>query len=525
MTEIESVFVDESPLNVSLGQFKLSGDGTKVKIGEIFQFKDGSQAMNCTRCFQEFQYFSEFSLHIEEHYLKGDIPKPDNIVKAEGKQIAKENDTNVNMKESTCKVEPAISITQHESDNDSISDDDDDNFDNGGQYVESNWSDESSAESANQNSSPKYPLCSKPFANISYVRKHIYRFHKQKYSAAQIKNAQKKRIEISASTNQEKKDSVDEAMVDSDEAALSDFDASNENDSIDSNPEPKRSDEGQEELVSGVHYQKVDQMYKCLTCNRVLSKFFKFKEHHQTHSGTKNVFCPLCKKTFLSVSYVRKHIWRYHKRKMSGDAIKDAQNNCGMLSSKSTSLCEKEQSQCSISADIELESQQETQIATIKLNEIQTFECFVCRRQMKLWKSLKAHMKLHVFTCPIPECNQNFPSKRYVSEHLANVHDFKSHTQHAPIADLDQSHKCSRCEKTFSTKRYLQKHLSRMHPSVIQELLCPICGSVLKSRDSFRRHMQLHDADSRHSFKCDSCDKTFSTRRYMVRLEKRFNCI
>lgn len=45
----------------------------KFKVGEIFLLKDCSQILNCIQCSREFLHFTEFTLHVQEHYLNGKI--------------------------------------------------------------------------------------------------------------------------------------------------------------------------------------------------------------------------------------------------------------------------------------------------------------------------------------------------------------------------------------------------------------------------------------------------------------------
>lgn len=70
---MESVFVTENPIDINLFVSECN-EVQKWKIGEVFQLRDNSLSMCCVHCLQEFQYFTEFSLHIQDHhYLRGDV--------------------------------------------------------------------------------------------------------------------------------------------------------------------------------------------------------------------------------------------------------------------------------------------------------------------------------------------------------------------------------------------------------------------------------------------------------------------
>lgn len=56
-------------------------------------------------------------------------------------------------------------------------------------------------------------------------------------------------------------------------------------------------------FVEGEDYEKVNGRFKCLTCGREMLDHIK--EHLLTHTNTKNVYCPICIKPFIAVSYVR----------------------------------------------------------------------------------------------------------------------------------------------------------------------------------------------------------------------------
>lgn len=580
MNEIEDVFVEESHLHVD--RFDVAGG--KVKIGEIFQLKDGSQAMNCIRCFQEFQYFSEFSLHIEEHYLNGDIPRPYEIKSEEEENVDAKDTTVADVAEYTVKVEP----TTLNADNENEPDDNENNFDNG-DFDDANWFHWSDNQGVASEKLPVpsvnevfCPLCSKPFANVAYVRKHINRFHKLKYSAEQIKEAQK--LFGVTSFDQTEQNGNVETKVDPElvTPTISDQKITEAMPRPVFSKEKPESQSEEEELIAGKHYKKVDKMFKCLTCARKIRKFYDFKEHHKIHTGTKNIICPICARAFLTIPYVRKHISASHKQKYTNAMIKGYQQNMGNDFVDVANLCQVELNQSLMSTYAHNKPKQETKAVgsnESKKEQKRILECFICHRQMTHIKSLKGHMKTHdgiKFSCHL--CDRTFARKRYVADHLVFKHritrseidnslvsrgrtrkiseyecflcknryqmekqlkrHMQSHMGHQFVchvcgavfrggdtlkhhievhnADANETHKCSSCEKTFPTHYYKVKHERRVHQGTVKTFLCTICAKILRSNESFRHHMQLHSADPSAPHKCSQCEKTFTTRRYML---------
>lgn len=84
MDGTESIFLAGS------GPITSSVPKNKLKIGEVFQHEDGTTSLNCVYCFQEFHFFdffTEFTQHIEQHYLRNEILRLDHIKKENEKSI------------------------------------------------------------------------------------------------------------------------------------------------------------------------------------------------------------------------------------------------------------------------------------------------------------------------------------------------------------------------------------------------------------------------------------------------------
>lgn len=317
---METVFIGESLIDYN--QWTNDNDGSqKLKIGEIFQLKDSRISMCCSNCTQEFQYFTEFTLHIQEHFFRGEIAQLKEIKEELPTEIENklEVDDSVSLNEEiTVKCE----VTPNEVNDDFFKDDfgsawSDDDV-NGTLMdeqettrVENSSEDLSIIEGTDyeklndkfkclicdhepaiwnqfkqhvlNHTNPKEvmcPICSKLFASYAYTQKHCSRTHKKKISMDKIKEAQTLRYV-------KKADVVDRAVpipppIPSEQKP-------------DSKVE-KRS------YVDGIDYKRSNDKFQCLTseCNRIMAKLDHMKEHLLTHSTSKNVFCPFCARAFIT---------------------------------------------------------------------------------------------------------------------------------------------------------------------------------------------------------------------------------
>ena len=140
-----------------------------------------------------------------------------------------------------------------------------------------------------------------------------------------------------------------------------------------------------------------------------------------------------------------------------------------------------------------------------KKNE--NFSCQVCNKNFKSVNILHVHQKTHgdkIYNCYI--CYKIYKNKAKLNEHL------KTHMR---------ENICIVCSKKFSSNDNLLKHQRNLHTVTIlpekldlhektdhtQSSLCSVCGKVVAN---IERHLETHSEDH---FKCNTCDKVFSTRR------------
>lgn len=303
---METIFVGESSINFNQWTSEFH---QKLKIGEIFQLSDNSLSMCCVHCLQEFQYFTEFTLHIQEHLAQFNLE-----IKEE---ISTEIHNEPEHDEEIIAAEEKCEVIQND-----VSD-----FSNDDTYM--GWSDVDEntvldqQERSPENSSivegtdyeklkdkfkcltcdhvmPNFfqlkehllihlnpkdvvcPICSKLFATIAYVQKHCNRTHNQKIPLDKIKKSQPLKYNNKAVAPSPPLPSPPP-------------------------PLPKKSKTERKAYTDGTDYRKVGDKFQCLTCNRQMTKLDHLREHLLTHTSEKNVLCPFCARAFITESYVRKH--------------------------------------------------------------------------------------------------------------------------------------------------------------------------------------------------------------------------
>lgn len=558
---METVFVGESLMDSSENN-RLQ----KLKIGEIFQLGDSSLSMSCLNCSQEFQYFTEFSLHIQDHFWHGEI--------TQSKEIKEEISNDI---DDEILVSPEVKCEVIQNDFDDFFDD---GFQEHGfeetvsatfldQYIEG-----TDYEKSNDNlkcltcdyfasntkelmdhlpthSGPKEflcPICSKLFATISYVQKHCSRTHNQKISLQKIKEAQ-------PTTNNPK---IEIIVNPTSPPAFP--------------VPPVTSALERKQYHDGTDYRKVGDKFECTVCNRKMAKLDHLKEHLLTHSSEKNVLCPFCARAFMTESYVRKHVNRTHNLRITAEEIKAAQPSINISQTKKEWAIEKNQK---ITQEIKVVSEEGTvccmfcdkkfakaryaqkhmrliHAKSIAIGDIvarqpvanqsdvkivnddvdatkervKNFECFECHKKFVSANSVRIHQKLHSgikFFCP--QCDKVFAMKSYVRDHMVIMHNVKR--EEIPKDSIRQTtdifpengpavadnYECYLCRNQYRKRNRLREH---MQAHISGPFLCVFCGTIYKSNDTLRHHMEKHKSDKAHQCLDPDCGKVYPTRRYML---------
>lgn len=521
MDQLESVFIDEGRIiTENNGNFcqSLDGESKKLKIGEIFQLENKTLSLSCIRCYETFQYFTEFSLHIQEHYLQGDIANLKKVKEEPSKDIRNKNVSLVEVENLPNLHNASLqTMKTDENSNDSVNSNPadliDDSYGDFHDDFETKNMDESKeniekVELKNDNINQSFgepktfeffegehyikdglfkrcltcdrsierwdhlkdhlythvaeknvicPVCSKAFTSIAYVRKHCGKVHKKKFSSIEIKKAQQRAGGTSNVVNIKIRTSHNETSF------MKQF--------------TEKPHESPNKMPTSI------KCYKCEQCN----------------------------KQFTQPRYLQKHLRCVHDLRVQIKSIIETQPT----SPKHESIHEPE-------IKVEKEACAESE---------KNYECFECHTRIKTIQSLKKHFKLHSGTkykCFVKECHRIFAQPHYVMDHLAIVHGLKktsalrSKIQAIPNSDYYfesdsrnvSSYQCYLCKNEYSSKLRLNVHFKN---HLNGPFLCSHCGGTYKSADTLRHHMERHQANPNAPVQCPSCDKTYPTRRYMLR--------
>lgn len=529
---MESVFVSESLIDIN----QLASDASnKLKIGEIFQLRDNTLSMCCTNCFQEFQYFTEFSLHIQDHFLRGEIAQLKEI--KEEIRIEVQTPYNESSSSELLVLEPEIKcevLNQGEND---------DFFDYDSDFAWSNHSDDQSnpvegiepmrkwpenvyisatlnppasqpivegtdyekvedkfkcltcdhvtaklkhlKEHVSIHTNVKHvvcPLCNKLFASISYVRKHLNRTHQVKMSGEEIKKAQP----FSNSTD----------VVDLPPVFVS---APLPTTPVLDKPEPTRKTCVEaKSFVEDVDYSRSDNGFNCLTCTRQMAKWDHMKEHLLTHSSEKNVYCPLCAQAFITESYVRKHVNRTHKQRITAEEIKAAQSNIDIAQTKERWMAAQEKK---MAKQVKLNRAK----ATTTSSEEGTIRCLDCIKWFTKPRYAQKHMRLiHAKMLTIGElisAQLSLPNIVYDDgddigdgggnesvEEVQLIVKTESNDTDTKNTESDKCFECFECRKKFARTNSLRIHM-KLHSGV--KFSCPYCDKVFAMKSYVRDHIVI----------------------------------
>lgn len=157
--------------------------------------------------------------------------------------------------------------------------------------------------------------------------------------------------------------------------------------------------------------------------------------------------------------------------------------------------------------------------------------CEVCGQHFKDATLLRLHVKtVHENTGLLcPECGEKFETRSKLKTHQKNQHDLDKKYKCLVCSQTFQSHykrsrhmaaehknrqeiKCLHCPKTFVFRSMMMTHLRDTHLKV-RNHICGVCGWKAFNSNRLKNHMYKHSGEK--NFKCEACDKAFTTKKIM----------
>jgi hypothetical protein len=104
-------------------------------------------------------------------------------------------------------------------------------------------------------------------------------------------------------------------------------------------------------------------------------------------------------------------------------------------------------------------------------------------------------MNKNIHQCPL--CRAVFSKRSAVSKHKRRKYSNSSHTM---------TFTCKICLRVHSRRHYAEK-CEQIHNGTLQKIPCPRdgCTAVLKTKDTLKSHLELHDFPNVARFTCDIC--------------------
>lgn len=471
MDQIENIFICTDETNMEhLKREPSTSNLDRVKLGEVYKLQNEMYSLICFHCLDEIQYFSEFTLHVEEHLRK--------IVTGQA-EITTQTETiekTVTKKEidSTASVTLSIPLQQSSEQRKEFAgyiinpkeeivhySDDDQHFGNDDSidcYTE--------LEKADLPTVEKEEICKKEISTeaISNGRKRQSKSiaKRKKKTPAKIDRARYKLlIEEESKANETAtknifdkfKSEISESiypleMIDSPESRLL----------------AKYS-------VRKYQYEKIDKFFACPLCQGPFKDVSAVRRHIFSHATKPFFMCP-CGELFRLPRYLREHIRKTHRQQSE-------------------------------------------------------YECFMCHKMFKSHCTLRVHMQTHSSEdMKCLACNKRFVKVGFYQRHMESVHpegiQFDVQQNVEPLLDSSKEktvitmYECYMCRnRTFRERRQLRNHLRNIHSQ--QPKLCTICGASTSSSTSMNRHMKLHETNEEKPHKCEICFKVFKVRTYLLR--------
>ncbi|CAH1982949.1 unnamed protein product [Acanthoscelides obtectus] len=157
------------------------------------------------------------------------------------------------------------------------------------------------------------------------------------------------------------------------------------------------------------------------------------------------------------------------------------------------------------------------------------FICYDCNKVFTRKETYQHHSCTSFFSFKCPYCDKLFYQQKGLNHHVKVYHDKKfmctvscgkifrsekelnDHTCPLPTPKVKRF-PCDVCGTKFTEKKNLHMHKKR-HTELKTKYTCPICGVELSFRETYLKHVRLHEGPG---FLCDICNKMYKRKDILV---------
>lgn len=204
------------------------------------------------------------------------------------------------------------------------------------------------------------------------------------------------------------------------------------------------------------------------------------------------VLCTICKQTFKSRKYLKKHVLHVHKgQKRTPELCEICGKEYAFLSDHIKSM--------------------HHNIKRPK-RAYDNILCDICGKQYKRKSQLQHHMYSHLpkRSLPCEKCGKMYKTPHSLRTHIRMMHEGTLHRKF-----IQKLIPCTKCKLSFACEAKLKSHM-RCHTGETPHR-CNFCNAAFKWEQSLTVHMRRHNDE--YPYECDICHKKFRwVRSYTVHM-------
>ncbi|XP_037935971.1 zinc finger protein 2-like isoform X2 [Teleopsis dalmanni] len=235
-----------------------------------------------------------------------------------------------------------------------------------------------------------------------------------------------------------------------------------------------------------LHLSNETKLKHCDECNSAFTSEYKLKKHkYSIHHGEMPVACEYCKKGFVSLAFLNRHMQHFHTDKLNSSNTNALTcTNCGISYTSVHKLRNHMQRQrdengkC-IDSPMKRKEKRREDRAGILL-------CTYCSKRFHVKSELERHLSIHDPQLRPHQCLQCNIRCRTASE-------LKQHVKATHL--LEKPHECELCGKFFTSKKNLNQHVLFHNDCTIP---CTETGSHLRNVHSKELSVDVIDNPPMH---------------------------